>query len=134
MVKRVDHIGIVVKDLEKAVEVYSKGFGLRPIEQRELKDVPLKAAVFRMGETMVELLEYGKPDQEPAKTLRGDQEGLNHVCYEVEELNESTKRLQEAGFQLVPGFPRTGVRGRIAFFIPPSPCKELVEILSMDEA
>ena len=49
MIERVDHIGIVVKDLSKALAIYSNGFGLQPKEMREIKDVPLKVAVFQVG-------------------------------------------------------------------------------------
>jgi methylmalonyl-CoA/ethylmalonyl-CoA epimerase len=132
MIKRVDHIGIVVKDLSKALAIYSKGFGLKPKEVREMKDVPLKAAVFQIGDLFIELIEYGNRNSETTKHLRGDQEGLNHVCYEVKELGESIRKLEEAGFQLVPGFPRGGVHGRIAFLKAPAPSVELIEILETE--
>ena len=133
MIKKIDHIGIVVKDLNRMMEIYSKSLGLEFVEIREFKDVPLKVAVYRTGEILVELLEYGKPDAEPARTLRGNQEGLNHVCYEVDRFDETMKKLQETGFQLIPGFPRGGVHGKIAFFNPPPPSRELIEILTMED-
>ncbi len=132
MIKRVDHIGIVVKDLSKALPIYSKSFGLQPKEMRELKDVPLKLAVFQVGDLFIELIEYGNRDSETIKHLRGDQEGLNHVCYEVKELGESIRKLQEAGFLLISGFPRSGVHGKIAFLKAPYPSVELVEILETE--
>ncbi len=132
MIKRVDHIGIVVKDLSKALAIYSKGLGLQPKEMKEMKDVPLKAAVLQVGGLFIELIEYGNWNSETTKLLRGDQEGLNHVCYEVKDLEESMRELHGAGFQLVPGFPRGGVHGRIAFLKAPSPSVELIGILQTD--
>jgi len=132
MIERVDHIGIVVKDLRKALAIYSNGFGLQPKEMREIKDVPLKVAVFQVGDFFIELIEYGNRNSETIKHLRGDREGLNHVCYEVKEFGESIRKLQECGFLLIPGFPRSGVHGKIAFLEAPYPSVELVEILETE--
>ena len=133
MIKKVDHIGIVVKDLDRMMNIYSKSLGLEFVEMREFKDVPLKVAVYRVGEMFVELLEYGNYSSETVKALRGDQQGFNHVCYEVDRFDETMKKMQETGFQLIPGFPRSGVHGKIAFFNPPPPSRELIEILTMED-
>jgi len=132
MFKKINHIGIVVKNLGEAIPVYSKGLGIAPEKVTEIRDVRLKIAVLRIGEVEIELLEYGNPDLPMAKALRGDQPGINHVCYEVDGFDQTMEKLMDAGFSLVEGFPRKGVHGKIAFFIPPHSPEERIEILEVE--
>ena len=132
MFKKINHIGIVVKNLGDAIAVYSKGLGIAPEKVTELKDVQLKIAVLSVGDVEIELLEYGNPDLPIAKALRGNQPGINHICYEVDRLDQTMEKLKAAGFSLVEGFPRKGVHGRIAFFIPPHSPEERIEILEVE--
>jgi methylmalonyl-CoA/ethylmalonyl-CoA epimerase len=132
MFKKINHIGIVVKNLGDAIAVYSKGLGIAPEKVTELKDVQLKIAVLRVGDIEIELLEYGNPDLPIAKALRGNQPGINHICYEVDRLDQTMEKLKVTGFSLVEGFPRKGVHGRIAFFIPPHSPEERIEILEVE--
>jgi methylmalonyl-CoA epimerase len=132
MFKKINHIGIVVKSLEEAISVYSKGLGIEPDKVAEIKDVQLKVAVLRIGEVEIELLEYGNPDLPIARALRGNQPGINHICYEVEQFDKTMANLIAQGFSLVEGFPRKGVHGKIAFFIPPHSPLERMEILEVE--
>jgi methylmalonyl-CoA/ethylmalonyl-CoA epimerase len=133
MFRKINHIGIVVKSLEEAIPVYSKGLGIAPEKITEIKDVQLKVAVLKIGEVEIELLEYGNPDLPIAKALRGNQPGINHICYEVEQFDKTMANLVAQGFSLVEGFPRKGVHGKIAFFIPPHSPVERMEILEVEE-
>ena len=122
----------MVKSLADAIAVYSKGLGIAPEKVTEIRDVQLKIAVLRFGEIEIELLEYGNPDLPIAKALRGNQPGINHICYEVEQFDETMEKLMTTGFSLVAGFPRKGVHGKIAFFIPPHSPEERIEILEVE--
>lgn len=133
MFKKINHIGIVVKNLVEATSVYSKGLGIAPEKVTEIKDVQLKIAVLRIGEVEIELLEYGNSDLPIAKALRGNQPGINHVCYEVDRFDQTMEKLVTTGFSLVEGFPRKGVHGKIAFFIPPHSPEERIEILEVEK-
>jgi len=133
MFKKINHIGIVVKNLGEAISVYSKGLGITPEKVTEINDVQLKIAVLRIGEIEIELLEYGNPDLPIAKALRGNQPGINHVCYEVDRFDQTMEKLMTTGFSLVEGFPRKGVHGKIAFFIPPHSPEERIEILEVEK-
>ncbi len=129
---RINHIGIVVGNLEEAVNLYAQGLGMTLEKTVEIPDVQLKIGIFKMGEVEIELLHYGNPELPMVKSLRGDRLGMNHICYEVNEFDQAMKRLTENGFQLIEGFPRQGVHGRIAFFIPPHSPDERIEILGVD--
>jgi len=131
MIKKVDHIGIVVKDLDSSLEIYSKELGFECVEIREIQEVELRIAVLQAKGIGIELLQYRNPEMEMVKALRGNLEGLNHICYEVEGFDDAMKRLMENGSKLIEGFPRKGVHGRIAFFIPPHSPEERIEILEV---
>jgi methylmalonyl-CoA/ethylmalonyl-CoA epimerase len=132
MIKKVSHIGIVVRDLREALDSYSRVLEAKTERIVEIPDVQLKIAVLKIGEIEIELLEYGNPELPIAKSLRADRPGLNHVCYEVEAFDKTMEKMKENGFVLVEGFPRKGVHGRIAFFVPPHSAEERIEILEVE--
>ena len=132
MFKKINHIGIVVRDFQEALTLYSRGLGMDFDKTMEISDVHLKIGVFKMGEIEIELLYYGNSELPMVKALRGDQPGVNHICYEVERFDDTMKRLIGNGFKLIDGFPRKGVHGRIAFFIPPHSSEERIEILEVE--
>lgn len=132
MIKKVGHIGIVVRNLREALDCYSRVLEAKTERIVEIPDVQLKIAVLKIGDIEIELLQYGNPDLPIVKSLRGDRPGLNHICYEVEEFDKTLEKMKENGFLLVEGFPRKGVHGRIAFLIPPYSPEERIEILEVE--
>lgn len=134
LLKKINHVGIVVKNLQEALNAYSGCLGIKVEKIAEIPDVQLKIGVLKMGEVEVELLEYGNPELPIAKSLRADRPGLNHICYEVEAFDKTMEKMKENGFVLIEGFPRKGVHGRIAFLIPPHSHEERIEILEVESA
>jgi len=130
--KKVNHIGIVVRSFQEAMNSYSNILGIKIERIVEIPDVQLKIGVLKTGDIEIELLEYGNPDLPIVKALRGDRPGINHICYEVEGFGEVMEKLQANGFKLVEGFPRKGVHGTIAFLIPPHSMEERIEILETE--
>lgn len=122
----------MVGDFQEAISLYSKRLGMKLDKIIEISDVDLKICVLEIGGIEIELLQYGNPDLPMVKALRGNQPGVNHICYEVEEFDETLKKLMESGFKLIEEFPRKGVHGRIAFFIPPHSPEERIEILEVE--
>lgn len=131
--KRVNHVGIVVKDLSEALNAYSAGFGSGAVKIVEIPDAQLRVGVLEADNVEVELLEYQNTELPLVKLLRGDKAGINHVCYEVEEMEEALKKLKKKGFKIIEGFPRKGVHGKIAFLIPPHTVEERIEILEVEK-
>ena len=130
--KKINHVGIVVRDLQAALNSYSGCLGIKVEKITEIPDVQLKIGVLKMGGVEIELLEYGNPELPITKSLRADRPGLNHICYEVEAFDKTMETMKENGFVLVEGFPRKGVHGRIAFLIPPHSPEERIEILEVE--
>ena len=132
VLKRVNHVGVVVKDLHEALKAYTEGLGIELEQVAEIPDVGLNVGVLKVGEMEIELLQYEDPNLPVVKALRGDQLGINHLCYEVEQFDQTMEQLRGKGFRLIEGFPRKGVHGRIAFFVPPHSEEERIEILEVE--
>ena len=130
--KKVNHVGIVVENLEEVLSSYSRGIGIKIERIVEIPDVQLKIGVITLRDMEIEFLEYGNHELPIVKSLKGDRVGLNHICFEVEEFEKAMKRLEETGFELIEGFPRKGIHGKIAFFIPPYSSDERIEILEAE--
>jgi len=127
MLKKIRHIGIVVEGLERAIERF-KGFGLHCTEVMENKDIGVRIAFFPIGDTLIEFLKYTKPDTGQDTVVRSQKGAINHICFEVDDLEASIKDFEKNGAKLVEGCPRPGAHGRIAFFYPETTEGILVEL------
>jgi methylmalonyl-CoA/ethylmalonyl-CoA epimerase len=130
---RIDHIGIVVADLEVAVQRLKPLFGDR-IRIKELVDVGLRVAEFEAQNVTVELLQYTGAKDAFARRVMGERTGLNHVSARVADLERAIEQLRAAGFRPMDGFPRQGAHGRVAFFEPDPVTGLLFEICQPDAA
>jgi methylmalonyl-CoA epimerase len=131
MVKTIGHIGIMVKNLDQAIESYTKGLGMVLEKRTENPDLKLRVGILRMGPVEIELLEFSDPLLPVSKAIHAGKSGLSHLCFEVSHLDETIKELEVKGFQLVEGFPRQGIHGRIAFVAPPHAPDERIELLEV---
>ncbi len=122
---KIDHIGIIVADLERAAEKLSVLLGEAVI--KDLPEVGLRVAEFRAANVSIELLQY-MPGAEFARGVMGSRPGLNHLSIRVENVERSIEELREAGFVPMEGFPRRGAHGRVAFFEPDAVTGLLFEI------
>lgn len=129
MIKKIRHIGIIPKDFEEGIKRF-EGFGLKCNEIIEKKDDGMEIAFFPVGDTLIELLKF-TPDKgwDPFHTLvRTQTDAINHICFEVEDLEESINDFVKNGAVLSEGSPRKGAHGRVAFFTPESTDGIMIEI------
>ena len=129
MIKKLRHIGIMVEDFERAVKKF-EGFGLPLSEEMEKKEDGMKIGFFPIGDTLIEFLQFS-PDKgwdSVHKVVRSQKGALNHLCFEVEDLEESIKDFVNNGAKLLEGSPMKGAHGRVAFFEPETTENVLVEI------
>ena len=127
----IDHIGIIVADLEQAIARLGPLFGGMPVV-RELADVGLRVAEFRAANVTVELLQYSGINDAFARRVMGERLGLNHVSACVEDVERALAELCAAGLKPMEGFPRQGAHGRVAFFEPDATTGLLFEICQPD--
>jgi len=91
-IKRIEHVGIVVKDLEQSRAVWEECLGLRLAEVEHLEQYQVRIAMYPVGESMVELLGGTTPDSKYARLVRERGEGLHHICLEVEDIEGALGR------------------------------------------
>ncbi|HUT51670.1 MAG TPA: VOC family protein [Alphaproteobacteria bacterium] len=116
----VDHIGVIVPDLEAAVTLFTRLFGAAPVKTRTMPDVGLKIAEFAAANVTIELLQYTGEDAAFAKDVMGEAPGVNHISFLVDALGLATKTVEAAGAKPMAGFPRQGAHGQVVFFEPTS--------------
>jgi len=124
----IEHIGIAVKDLTKAITYYEKILGLKCYNIEEVKDQKVKTAFFKVGETKLELLEATSVDSPIAKFIEKKGEGIHHIAFAVKNINEQLSNLQEKNIQLIDNKSRKGAEGlNIGFLHPKSTFGVLTE-------
>jgi methylmalonyl-CoA/ethylmalonyl-CoA epimerase len=115
----IDHVGIAVADLEAAVRTYAGLFGAEPVHRERVQDQGVEEALFRTGESYVQLLGALGPDTPVGRFLATRGEGVHHVAYRVDDVAAALETLRAAGVPLVDEAPRPGSRGTTIAFVHP---------------
>jgi methylmalonyl-CoA/ethylmalonyl-CoA epimerase len=127
MLKKIHHVGIVVPDLEKAMIFWRDLLGLALLKTAVVQDQGVKAALLRVGESELELLEPLVPENGVGRFLARHGGGLHHVCFETADVAAELLRAQAKGLQLIDQQPRPGLAGLICFLHPKTTRGVLVE-------
>lgn len=128
MAKEVDHIGILVSNLDEAIRLYQDCFGARVEGTETLPERGVKATVLSLTRgTKLELLEP-LPDSNMARVLEKRGEGLHHITFEVDDIDKELSRLSEMGVELIDKKSRPGLEGMVAFIHPKSLRGVLIEL------
>lgn len=130
MLGKIEHIALAVSDMEAAIKHYTEIWGLS-LEHREVvEDQGVEEAMFRMGESYIQLLAPLSPDTTVGKFIERRGEGLHHIAYEVDDIDAELKSLKQSGVPLIDQEPRRGSRRtRIAFVHPKGNKGVLVELV-----
>ena len=126
--KRFDHIGIVVSDLNKAMNELSYFFGFECREQMEIREAGIRIAFYPLGAGQMELLEFQKPMEEVDSIVLEPRSGVQHVAFQVNDFEKTLSKLIQKGLKVVRGFPRQGAHGKVAFFYPTEGLDVMIEI------
>lgn len=125
----IEHIGIAVKDLRTAISFYENVLGLKCYNIEEVADQRVRTAFFRVGATKIELLESTDPEGPIGKFIEKRGEGIHHIAFAVDGIEEKLKSAGEKGVQLIDATPRKGAEGLdIAFLHPRASGGVLIEI------
>ena len=131
MIKEIDHIGIAVSNLKETMRIYKDLLGLECIGTETIEEQKIIHATFLAGSVKIELVQSTHPDGPIGKFIEKRGEGLHHIAFRVENINESLKELSEKGVNLIDEKVRIGADGAKIAFIHPKDMKgvliELVE-------
>jgi methylmalonyl-CoA epimerase len=132
MIRRLDHIGIAVRDLEAAVRVYTEGLGLACDHRETVEDQQVRTAFLPVGETHVELLESLSPEGPIGRYIAKRGEGIHHLCFEVADIRAALAACEKAGLTLIDREPRVGAQGKWVAFVHPKSTHGVLIELSQD--
>jgi methylmalonyl-CoA/ethylmalonyl-CoA epimerase len=127
-ITNLEHIGIAVRNLEDSINFYEKILGLKCYGIEEVKDQKVKTAFFKIGETKIELLETTEPDGQIGKFIEKKGEGIHHIAFAVDDVEQSIREAESKGIRLIDSKPRPGAENlEIAFLHPKSTGGILIE-------
>ncbi|MFZ0452112.1 MAG: methylmalonyl-CoA epimerase [Ignavibacteriaceae bacterium] len=127
----IEHIGIAVKNLDASINFYENVLGLKCHKIEEVKDQKVRTAVFKIGESKIELLETTEPDGPIGRFIKDKGEGIHHIAFAVNDVQEALNIVKSKGISLVDNTPRKGAEDlNIAFLHPKSTHGVLMEFCS----
>lgn len=125
----IEHLGIAVKSLETAIPYYETILGTKCYSIEEVPEQKVKTAFFKIAQTKIELLESTDPEGPVGKFIANKGEGVHHVAFAVEGLQDRLNELEALGIRLIDKAPRKGAEGlNIAFLHPKSTFGVLTEL------
>ena len=134
MFGRIDHIGVAVEDLDRAVGLYETSFGMALVHREVVEEQGVEAVLLDVGENHVELLRPLSDSTPVGRFLARRGEGLHHVAYQVRDIDATLETLRGLGLRMIDETARTGIRdSRVAFVHPSSTGGVLTEIVEPAE-
>ncbi len=128
MLKKINHIGIAVKSIESGLATY-RALGLEPEGEEVVEDQKVRVVFLTVGESRIELLEPTSPDSPVARFIEKKGEGIHHIAFQVDDVEEALAKAESQGLRLIDKSPRGGAHGtRIAFLHPKSTGGVLMEL------
>ncbi len=117
--KKIEHIGIAVKNLESANLLYKSLLGEAHYKEEEVVSEHVKTSFFKTGENKIELLESTDPNGPIARFIEKKGEGIHHIAFDVEDIFAEMERLKAEGFVLLNETPKKGADNKLVCFVHP---------------
>jgi len=127
MLKKIHHVGVVVRDLDEGLKFWRDTLGLHFTKGETIEEQGVKAALLKVGDSEIELLEPLNPDNGVGKFLARRGGGLHHVCFETDDIDRELESARAKNIQLIDQKPRRGLAGMICFLHPKATRGVLVE-------
>lgn len=117
--RKIEHIGIAVKDLTVSNKLFEKLFGVSAYKEEEVASEGVRTSFFMNGPNKIELLEATNPDSPIAKFLEKKGEGIHHIAFDVENIHLEIERLKKEGFVVLNEIPKKGADNKLVAFLHP---------------
>ena len=128
MIDRIHHVGVVVRNADKALGFYRDIMGLEVSVDRVMPEQGVRGVLLGLGENEIELLEPVQDDTGVARFLESRGETLHHLCFNTDDIGGELARLKELNVQLIDEQPREGLAGEVAFIHPSAVHGVLIEL------
>lgn len=116
---KIEHIGIAVKDLETSNKLFAALLGKEHYKIESVESEGVNTSFFQSGPNKIELLEATNPESPIAKFIEKKGEGVHHIAFAVDDIEEEIKRLTDEGFQLINITPKKGADNKLVVFLHP---------------
>ena len=117
--RKIEHIGIAVHDIEASNKVFTKIFGKESYKSESVESESVVTSFFQVGESKIELVAATNQDSPIAKYLAKNREGMHHIAFDVEDINAEMKRLQSEGIRTLTDQPKQGADNKLICFLHP---------------
>jgi len=129
MLRKIEHIGIAVKDLNASNQIFEDVLGVAPYKQEVVESEHVITSFFQVGESKIELLQATSSESAIAKYLEKNKEGIHHIAFDVADIHAEIDRLKGLGYVMIHDAPKAGADDKlIAFLHPKSSNSVLVEL------
>ena len=119
MLNKIEHIGIAVKDLSNATQIYKSLLGVDCYKTEDVESESVTTAFFKTGESKIELLAATDEESVIKKFIDRKGEGIHHIAFEVSDIYAEMRRLQGEGFVLLNDVPKKGADNKLICFVHP---------------
>ena len=134
MIKKIEHLGIAVKDLNASIELYESLFQTKCYKIESVESEGVKTAFFQIGESKIELLQASNQDSPIAKFLDKKGAGFHHVAFETSNIDEEIERLINEGVELIHKSAKDGADNKIIAFLHPKAVDGLLVELCQEKS
>ena len=117
--RKIEHIGIAVTDINKSNELFSKIFGKENYKSEIVESEGVTTSFFQIGESKIELVSATNSESPISKYLQKNREGMHHISFEVEDIVREMARLKAEGIRLLNDTPKKGADNKIICFLHP---------------
>ena len=117
--RKIEHIGIAVRDIEASNKVFAKIFGNENYKSEAVESEGVTTSFFQVGESKIELVAATNEDSPIAKYLAKNREGMHHIAFDVQDIEKEMKRLQNEGIRTLSDKPKKGADNKLICFLHP---------------
>ena len=117
--RKIEHIGIAVQDIEASNKVFTKIFGKKSYKSESVESESVITSFFQVGESKIELVAATNQNSPIAKYLANNREGMHHIAFDVSDIKAEMKRLQSEGIRTLNDQPKQGADNKLICFLHP---------------
>ena len=119
MIKKIEHIGIAVKDLNKSENLFEKLLGQKPYKKEEVESEGVITSFFKVADQKIELLHASNKESPISKFIEKRKEGVHHLALHVDSIKKEVERLEKLGFEFISTTPKKGADNKMIVFLHP---------------
>ena len=134
MLRKIEHIGIAVKDIKASNKIFEDVLGIAPYKEEAVDSENVLTSFFKVGESKIELLQATSDESAIASFLSKNREGVHHIAFDVEDIHSEIERLKGLGYTMIHDQPKEGADGKIIAFMHPKSSGGVLVELCQDKA